>query len=607
MSYKLNKTDGDLLVDLIDGLIDTDTTDLTLIGKNYSGYGEFFNENFIKLLENFSNTQAPPNPLTGQLWYDTSEARLKIYNGSSFIVSGSAFVQATQPQMIAGDFWIDNAKNQVYAYDGTDLFLVGPIFTAAQGRSGFETVDIRDTQGRTRRVLKLWIGGDLVAVYSGLTFIPAAGQDITELPGEIRKGINVVDSANFRYYGIATSATNLTTAGGGTKSASQFLPADENGITTGTLTIQNSNGLTIGLTQNNIQKVVGSTFVVENQLLDHDYKIRVRSTAAGSLLTDAITVRASSRRVGIFQENPQYNLDVTGDCRITGNLLVEGTSASVDVTTLRIEDKNIELGISSDSTLQTRAIQDGAGIIVRATGNDINFVYQDANAAWLSSENLNLASGNVYQINGDPLLTATALGSSITSAPGLISIGTLNELDVDNINLNGVTITTTGSGLNLTSAGTITINNQKITGVAEPTTAADVATKNYVDTQIDSEPVVMELDITGMVSVDAEIISILNFLYPAVQKINGTQARIATVSYTGSVSGAVVTVTQQPDTSGAVVISKIAVDSAGTQNESVVQDVAQGLGTLSGVVGLSVVRGQRTYYVNAGSWSTVAP
>mgnify|MGYP000235587665 CR=1 FL=1 len=49
MAYKLNKTDGTLLVDLIDGTIDVNSTSITLVGRNYTGYGEAFNENFIKL------------------------------------------------------------------------------------------------------------------------------------------------------------------------------------------------------------------------------------------------------------------------------------------------------------------------------------------------------------------------------------------------------------------------------------------------------------------------------------------------------------------------------------------------------------------------------
>ena len=54
MSYKINKTNGDLLVELTDGIIDITSTDITLVGRNYKGIGEAFNENFVKIIENFS-------------------------------------------------------------------------------------------------------------------------------------------------------------------------------------------------------------------------------------------------------------------------------------------------------------------------------------------------------------------------------------------------------------------------------------------------------------------------------------------------------------------------------------------------------------------------
>ena len=59
MAYRINKTDGSILTDLNDGVVDTTTTDITLIGKNYSGFGEALNENLVKMLENFSSTSAP--------------------------------------------------------------------------------------------------------------------------------------------------------------------------------------------------------------------------------------------------------------------------------------------------------------------------------------------------------------------------------------------------------------------------------------------------------------------------------------------------------------------------------------------------------------------
>jgi hypothetical protein len=63
-----------------DGTVNTTATSITLIGKNYAGYGIFLNENYIQHLENFANSTPPNAPLTGQLWYDDVNDILKIYN-----------------------------------------------------------------------------------------------------------------------------------------------------------------------------------------------------------------------------------------------------------------------------------------------------------------------------------------------------------------------------------------------------------------------------------------------------------------------------------------------------------------------------------------------
>ena len=161
MSYKLNKTDGSLLVDLVDGQLDTTSSDLTLIGRNYSGFGEVLNENFIQLLENFANSAAPTNPTRGQLWFDTTENRLKVYNGTAFTASGGVTVQATQPNMVAGDLWIDSNASQLYFFDGTNLRLAGPTYSRQSGTSGFTVVSVLDTQSITNYVVKMFVGGGL--------------------------------------------------------------------------------------------------------------------------------------------------------------------------------------------------------------------------------------------------------------------------------------------------------------------------------------------------------------------------------------------------------------------------------------------------------------
>ena len=339
MGYKLNKTDGTLLVDLVDGQLDTTTTSIGLIGKNYTGFGETLNENMIKMLENFANTSAPSVPLKGQLWYDTASARIKVYDGTSFKESGGPIVSTSEPNnMVSGDLWLNSLTNQLYFYDGTDLTLAGPVYTAQQGKSGFETVTALDTQ-------------------------------------------------NFVYRGTADSALSLTDSQGNTRTPAQLLPADSNGVTIGTLTVSNSGGLTIGTAQNNIQKIVGTSYVTENQLSNHDWKVRVRKTTG---YVDAIVVDTDLSNVGIFKSQPLHTLHVGGDVKVDGQLIVTGTTTSIDTQNLRVEDKNIELAIQSDSTVGNNAAVDGGGIILKSSDLDKEFVWRNSTQSWTSSENIKI-------------------------------------------------------------------------------------------------------------------------------------------------------------------------------------------------------------------------
>jgi hypothetical protein len=624
MSYQLNKTNGAVLTDLIDGQIDTESTNLTLVGRNYTGYGEFFNENFIKLLENFANSAAPSNPLEGQLWWDTSEQRVKVYDGAQWKASGGPYVQADRPQMVAGDLWIDNLNKQFYAFDGTDTVLVGPDYTANQGKTGFETFSILDEQSRSRTVAKFFIAGELVGVFSAIAFTPIFSQEIEELiteenpRGTIFEGFNIVDTENFKIYGTVESANSLVTGAGEIVTADQFLPSDSNGVTVGTLTIQNSGGLTIGLSQNNVQKIVGPRFYIENQIRDHDLSLRVRSTSFESLIVDALYIDASEGRVGIFTTDrlPQYTLDVEGDLRITGNLLVEGDTTSIDVTTIRVEDKNIELATTGDSTIGDDSAANEGGIIVKSSDGDKTLQWKSASDAWTSNKNIDLDDSNdVYMIGGSPKLSNDSL-TNIRFANDLEIIGKLDYLDVDDININSATITASPSigafsiisnnGIFITAGGTINLtDNQKIAGVADPTNSQDVSTKAYTDNKVATETIVFSMDITGLgtdVTLQSNVAQYLNDLYPATSENNGKVARIHTTSYTGAVvQGITVTVTTDPDTSGVLTKSTIAVDSNGTQNESVIQDIVS-TNTSTGTAILTPSRGLMTYQSNGTNW-----
>lgn len=80
MAYIINRYNGTVLTSVEDGTVNQ-TTELKFVGKNYSGYGEIQNENFLHLLENFSNTTPPAKAISGQIWFDSSSSKLKFYDG----------------------------------------------------------------------------------------------------------------------------------------------------------------------------------------------------------------------------------------------------------------------------------------------------------------------------------------------------------------------------------------------------------------------------------------------------------------------------------------------------------------------------------------------
>ena len=356
MAYKLNKTDGTLLTELVDGQIDTTTCDLTLIGRNYVGFGEAFNENQIKLLENFASSGAPSSPITGQLWYDKSEGRLKVYDGTGFKSNG-AIVSNERPAMVAGDIWINNSTNKLYFYDGTDLVLVGPVYENAQGLSGWEVDTVRDRSAVDHTLLKMYVGGTLVAFISNDAYTPTlAEQSLLQITGDVKKGINIINEDEFRFYGISDSTNSLVTdkidPDTGLrvkKTASQFLPSDEDGETSGSLTVSNSDGITVGNSGETRLFITADGTILQNTALNDQFRLRL----LGNTDYDGIVLNPQTRGMGVNLDAdalPAANLDVNGDAIIRGDLTVLGNNAIIEATTLTVDDYNIELG-SADTII----------------------------------------------------------------------------------------------------------------------------------------------------------------------------------------------------------------------------------------------------------------
>lgn len=293
MAYTINLTDGTIFATIADGTINT-ASSMILVGKNYAGYGEFLDENFIHLLENGANTVAPGAPLTGQLWWDKTTNTMKVYNGSQFKVISASTASATQPSSnVAGDLWFDTTNQQLKVYNGTSFILVGPASSSAQGTSGAIVTTITDNLSVQHVVIQLFVQNTIVAMVSkDATFTPQVA--ITGF-GTIGPGIQLsssVSSALFR--GLATDAQLLDGL-----DSTQFLRSDTNSTTSGTLGVINDSGLTVGLDQDARISVTTATSAVniQNQTADANINIIVND---GGTPTTALFVNGSTAQVGIL-------------------------------------------------------------------------------------------------------------------------------------------------------------------------------------------------------------------------------------------------------------------------------------------------------------------
>ena len=222
MAYTITTTAGATLASIADGTVNSTNTSLTLIGKNYAGYGIFLNENYIKLLENFYNSSAPTAPLAGQLWYDSTNALLKVYNGSIWKPISSSASGTSQPASpVTGDLWYDSANAQLKVWSGSAFITVGPSYTTTSGTSGAVVETILDGGSASHVVVKFYISNTVVAILSkDAEFTPG-----TSISGytTIVPGLNLASSiSGAQFTGTVSTAATL---GGFT--ASQFLRSDQ--------------------------------------------------------------------------------------------------------------------------------------------------------------------------------------------------------------------------------------------------------------------------------------------------------------------------------------------------------------------------------------------
>lgn len=418
MAYTINLTDGTVFATINDGTVNTAAgfatgAPLTLVGKNYAGYGEFLDENFIRLMENGSSVNQPPAPLTGQLWWDKLNNLLKVYNGTTFKTISAATASASQPSSnVAGDLWYDTVNAQLKVYTGTTFLVVGPGFTAAQGTSGAVPETILDNVGATKFITSLYVNNVRVGViYNSVAFTPQASL-VTAFP-TIFPGFTLsstVSSAVFA--GSATNAQLLDNL-----DSTDFMRATANTTTTGTVNILNNTGLSVG---------VANVFNVNTTTTDAN----IKSAISGGNLN--IQANVSGTTFVVAQA-----LGASGTFAVSNALVVGSTASAVgNITGANFNTGGLITAVGNiiGGNINTAALVSAANVSV--TGN-----VQGGNlrtAGLISATGNITAAANVsgsFFIGNGSQLTGLSLGVSVTKFENGTSKGEINTPN-GNINFN---------------------------------------------------------------------------------------------------------------------------------------------------------------------------
>ena len=353
MAYTITTTNGSAISTVADGTVDSTSISLTLIGKNYAGYGIFLNENYVKLLENFANGTAPIVPLNGQIWFDSTGRVLKVYDSYSTqwkSISTSSTTPTQPTGHIIGDLWWDTTNSQLKASNGTGFVLIGPAYTASSGQSGALVETIVDTTSSSHAVINFYIQNLIMTIVSkDVAFTPQ-----TAIAGftVIEPGINLVSASTVAGSALHGDVTNALAVGG--ILATNLLRNDVNGITAGTLTINNNNGLIVGggsnfsVTVNPISSAVNLSHLTTGA----DLKLFV---SPGGVLTNSLSIVGTSGQVQVPLTTTSTSA-TTGALVVTGGVGISGTLNTGGIT------KILSSTASTSATTGALVVTGGVGI-----------------------------------------------------------------------------------------------------------------------------------------------------------------------------------------------------------------------------------------------------
>ena len=430
MAYNITLTDGTAFATIADGTINT-ASSVTLVGKNYAGYGIFLDENFIQMLENFSDNTAPPTPLTGQIWWDSGNSLLKVYNGTIWKTISAATASGTAPTSnVIGDLWYDTTNQQLKVWTGSSFIVVGPAFTSSEGTAGAIPESINDIGSTPHFVTSLYVNSNRVAIVSYDSVFTPQSPISTWFP-RIYPGITANIAIGGSFSGNLISLGNITASAGGTSNVAVL-----SALGVGVTGIVSASG---NITGGNI--TTGGTATVTGNVTGGNLAIGGLATVTGNITGGNITTGGS--------------LAVTGTGNITGNV----NGGNLRTTGL----------ITATGTVTGGNVASGGFITAGSTVSSVGNITSAANVAGanvIASSNVS-AVGNIagtYFLGNGSQLTGISSAVSVSkiesglsnvqiaSANANITMAVSTTANVVVVSQNGLSITTQSA--NATSPGT---------------------------------------------------------------------------------------------------------------------------------------------------------
>jgi hypothetical protein len=401
MAYNINLSKGDLLTVVEDGTADISSASVALVGKNFPGYGEYINENFVHMVENFAGTSPPANQLTGQLWFDTVNNILKVWDSTAWISAGKGNmlndVTSTTPHYLtfvnsasgSPDFKVSSNKGIVYT-PSTGNFGLG-VSTAlskfvvntnvstsvanASPNSGVN-VHVHGGNGLAQGILFDAYGGSVAvgdyATTNASSLILRRSNGLASAPQTVKVNDIIGTLGGQGYNGVAYSTNrvsisyvateNWTTTANGTKIEFRTTAASASSPSIA-LTIQSNGDLvtpgnftSATVTASNVTATVANITTITSTTVN-----------AGTVTASAVNATTVS---GTLQTASQTNitnvgtligLNVSGSATISGTMTVTGfIKSAADITAYYTSDSRLKTKIEKiDNALAKTLSLDG--------------------------------------------------------------------------------------------------------------------------------------------------------------------------------------------------------------------------------------------------------